>query len=414
MTSHEWSVPKGSPGGSYRWVMLALLWGLYASFGLTMTTIAPLATTIIEDLDMTYGQMGLVLGAWQLVYIGSAYPLGALVDRLGVRRSLSAGILVMWLSLILRGLAVDFYTLFLAVALFGLGGPIISVGAPKLVALWFEGNERGIAAGVYATGPLCGAAIALSTAAGLVLRLTGTWRGLSLVYGAPVLLVAALWWLFSRSDPLPAVVSASRKGPSPVRGNSVVLDLLRLRNVQIVMLMALAVFLLNHGLNNWLPALLVEGGMSISQAGSWTAAATLVGAVGLLLIPPLARHGYRAVSIGLLLAGAAATTAGLAYLDGPGLVGVLFVSAIARNPLMPILTLVLMETPSVGAARIGAASGLFFAAAEVGGFGGPFLLGTLRDATGSLGSGVALLAVAAAALIALTPFIREGKLQDSS
>ena len=72
----------------YRWVMLGLVWLLYFSFGLTITTIAPLVIPIVEDLNMTYGQMGFVLGTWQLIYIFTAYPLGYLVDRFGVRKSL--------------------------------------------------------------------------------------------------------------------------------------------------------------------------------------------------------------------------------------------------------------------------------------------------------------------------------------
>ena len=56
---------------------------------------------------------------------------------------------------------------------------------------------------------------------------------------------------------------------------------------------------------------------------------------------------------------------------------------------------------------MGAAAGLFFAAAEVGGFIGPLLLGFLRDATGSLGSGVFLLAAVTAAMVLLMPFVKE-------
>ena len=106
MTSPEQSAVASAAVRPYRWVMLLLLWSLYASFGVTVASIAPLATTILDDLDMTYSQMGLILGAWQLVYVGTAFPLGALVDRLGPRRSLGIGIFIIWLSLVLRGLAV--------------------------------------------------------------------------------------------------------------------------------------------------------------------------------------------------------------------------------------------------------------------------------------------------------------------
>ncbi|MBI4310281.1 MAG: MFS transporter, partial [Chloroflexi bacterium] len=133
-----------------RWLMLGLVWMLYASFGITTGSMPPLVQPIVDELGISYSQMGLIMGAWQLVYIVTAYPLGLLVDRLGVRKSLGIGVLVILASLILRGLAVNFATLFLAVALFGVGGPIVSIGAPKVVAQWFQGNQRGLAAGIYA------------------------------------------------------------------------------------------------------------------------------------------------------------------------------------------------------------------------------------------------------------------------
>ena len=392
--------------------MLGLVWLLYASFGITSGTIAPLVDPIIDDLGMTYSQMGLVLGAWQLVYIATAYPLGALIDKLGVRRSLGIGIFIVWLSLVLRGVATDFPTLFLAVALFGVGGPIISIGAPKVVSLWFQGNQRGLAAGIYTTGPVSGAAIALATAASVVMPLTGTWRGISLVYGGVVLVVMLLWWVFARDIESPPE-SAGRRAEASVSLLETLRALLRIRNVQVIVVLAVATFLLNHGLNNWLPTLLQEKDMTLSQAGSWTAASTLAGTLGLIAIPAIARHGYRAITMAFLLLLASGTTLGLATLGDASLIGSLMLSSIVRVPMMPVLTLILMETPGVGALRMGAAGGLFFAAAEIGGFGGPFLLGILRDATDSLTLGVLFLAALSAVLALTLPLIREQRAQES-
>ncbi len=331
--------PSASP---LRWLMLALVWLLYVSFGVTAGSIAPLVDPIVGDLGMTYSQMGLVLGAWQLVYIGTAYPLGALIDRLGVRRSLGIGIFIVWLSLVLRGLAVDFPTLFLAVALFGVGGPIISIGAPKVVSLWFQGNQRGLAAGIYTTGPISGMAIALSTAAGVVMPLTGTWRGISVVYGAAILCIALLWWALARDAP-PEDAEA-RPDTAAVSAFGLLGELLRIRNVQIIVVLAVATFLLNHALNNWLPTLLQDRGMTLSQAGSWTAASTLVGVIGLLAIPAVARQGRRAAAMAVMLLVAAGTALGLATLTDAPLVAVLVLSGVVRAPMMPVLTLILMET----------------------------------------------------------------------
>ena len=106
---------QNSPSShSIRWLMLAGVWLIYFCFGLTVTSLAPLVRPVTQDLGMSYAEMGSVLGAWQLVYIVTALPCGALVDRFGLRRSLLLCSLVMGLSFILRAYAVDHLTLFLS------------------------------------------------------------------------------------------------------------------------------------------------------------------------------------------------------------------------------------------------------------------------------------------------------------
>ena len=182
-------------------------------------------------------------------------------------------------------------------------------------------------------------------------------------------------------------------------------------NIRIMLVVAVAVFLVNHGLNNWLPTLLQEKGMTLTQAGAWTAGSTAIGIVGLLLIPRLAEHGRRAMILGFLLAIGSVGILAMAWLSGPAMLLGLMVSGVVRGPLMPVSTLVVMETRGVGSARVGAATGLFFASAEIGGFSGPFLLGLLREATDSLTSGFVLLAAVSAALVLVLPLLREDKIE---
>jgi cyanate permease len=385
---------------SFRWIMLGLVWLLYFSFGITQASIAPLAVPIIDDLDMTYGQMGFVLGAWQLIYIVTAYPIGVLIDKIGMRKSLFIGVLLIWLSLILRGLVSDFSGLFLSVAIFGFGGPIISIGAPKVISLWFIGNERGFAAGFYSTGPVIGASLALGTAASLVVPLTGSWRGISAVYGIVVMVTMIMWLLFAKE------IEDDNKDESQST-LTILKNLINIRNVQVILILAIATFLLNHGLNNWLPTLLQEKSMTIAQAGFWTAIATIAGVSGSIIIPSIAGRGYRVIALAVIFLVASSTTFGLTVFTDMPLFVVLIVSGIVRAPMMPILTLILMETKGVGSANIGAAVGLFFAAAEIGGFGGPFILGILRDFSGSMNTGLIFLSVCVGLLVVTLPIIKE-------
>ena len=68
--------------------MLPGVWLLYFCFGMTVTSLATPVRPITYEINMNYTEMGRVLGALQLVYIATALPCGAMVDRLGLRRSL--------------------------------------------------------------------------------------------------------------------------------------------------------------------------------------------------------------------------------------------------------------------------------------------------------------------------------------
>jgi MFS family permease len=70
--------------------MLSLAWLAYAGFGIV--SLPALITPIRGGLGLTYSEVGVLLGAWQLVYIGVSYPAGVFVDRVGTHRALPLGV----------------------------------------------------------------------------------------------------------------------------------------------------------------------------------------------------------------------------------------------------------------------------------------------------------------------------------
>ncbi|MGF1600238.1 MAG: MFS transporter [Acidimicrobiales bacterium] len=147
------TVPVGRHG-RYRWALLTAAWGLYVGFGLVSSSLAPLVGTIADDLGLSRAQMGTVLGAWPLVYLVVAVPVGRLLGRIGLRWGLAVGIGLVCVSGLLRSLATGWGGLFAAVAVFGLGGPLISIGTPALVSGWFTGDARGPTTGAAVSGPV--------------------------------------------------------------------------------------------------------------------------------------------------------------------------------------------------------------------------------------------------------------------
>ena len=375
----------------YRWVMLTGAWMIYCSFGLLITAMAPLVNVISAELGLSRTAMGSVLGAWPLIYVGASIPAGAVVDRFGVRPSLLIAAVVIALSGVMRAFAFDYQSLFVSVALFGLGAPLLSVGAPKLVSLWFDGRERGLAVGIYMTSISVGGILGLALTNSVVMPMTGnSWRLTLLVYAGFAVAVAGMWLLIV-SRPVSRAVDGTltRVSGSLLQSYAA---LIRVPVVQIVLVMGAGIFFFGHGLNNWLPEMLRAGGMSPVLAGYWAALPTLVGIVAVLVIPRLAT-GPRASFILFALFGCAFlsvlmlnTTPGLALTTALALMGV------ARSCLMPVAILVLMESHKVSSQNMGAASALFFTTGESGAVLGPLMIGFIADQTGGFALSLKILA----------------------
>lgn len=389
--------------------MLFGAWLVYFCFGLIASATAPLAGPIMRDLGLSASEMGGVFGAWQLVYIVSAMPCGAALDRFGPRRAIAAAALLIALSAVWRGLAGGGLDLFLAVALFGIGGPLISIGAPKVIALWFAGGERGLAMGLYITGPALGNVAALSLTNSVAMPLAGgDWRLVLAAY-AGAALFGALVWTAINAHPASRAMER-RTAAEPRRSQFEVFgELARSPAVRAMLAFGLGVFFINHGFMNWLPEMLRGRGFAPAEAGFWASLPVVAGIAGALLVPRLATPPRR---LPILLALCCCAGLGsLLLLAGPppALVAGLVLQGLARGALTTVAVLTLLELPGVGPRTAGAASGLFFSAAEVGGVLGPLSIGLLHDATGGFEASLALLALVAAGLVLLTLRLRRPK-----
>ena len=389
------------PKGPYRWVVLCGVWLIYFSFGLTVAALGPLVTPITDDLNMTFGEMGTVLGAWPLVYILAALPCGFLIDRIGPRRGLLIAALIMGLSGLLRSAADTHFTLFLAVAIFGLGGPLISIGAPKVIALLFQGKNRGLAMGIYITGPGLGGVIAASTTNSVLLPFFDeNWRLVMCAYGFFTLFSGLMWLILSQNaagEIIKSAVSETTRDSIPKTFKR----LATIPSVQLVLALSIGIFFINHGLNNWLPEIIRAHGLSAASAGYWASIPTAVSVLSALLIPRYATPEKRIIILALLIFSSCVATLLLQIAPGPVMLTGLVLQGIARGAMMTVALLLLVEIPNVGPKRAGTACGLFFTAAEIGGVSGPVAIGLVHDATGGFSYALITLTVITLALLAL-------------
>jgi cyanate permease len=366
--------------------MLTLVWLLYFSFGMVYRAASPLVSPMLRDLKMSYGQMGVVLGSWQLTYVGFAMIAGFIIDKWGIRKSLFFGTVVIGVSAALRYFAVNFSTLLPAVALFGIGGPMISIGAPKTISMWFRGKDRGTAVGVYITAPWVGGIVGLSATNTLVMPLTQySWRLTFVSFGILTFLIAGLWFLLAKDHPFEESNEEFGMG-------EVFLRLIDVREVRLIIMAGLLTFSIMHGLTSWLPKILETKGLSPSMAGYGASIPLLGGIFTVLLVPRAVPNHWRGHFIGLLSLIAALGITIFALAPGYFLLPGLILFGGAGSTIFPLLTLTLMEIPEVGARYMGAAGGIFFCAAEIGGFLGPLLMGLFVDFTNSFFLGPLVLA----------------------
>ena len=340
--------------------------------------------------------MGSILGAWQFVYIGAAIPCGALLDHIGPRRGIALGALVVAASGILRGIADNYVTMLVAVGAFGIGGPLISVGAPTVIREWFAGRERGLAMGVYNMGQSLGTigALSLTSSVGLALA-GGNWRIVLIFYGG-VALVAALGWTLVSSHEANRARERLRHATKPAAQAGLYLELLRSPAMRTVLYLAVGTFFFGHALNNWLPEILRFGGMDPASAGLWASVPVVIGIVGALIFPRYAIPERRMKILAALFLAQLLAPLFLqwgAQGSGPILMTGLVLQGLARGTLSVVVVLVMMELPEIDSNRMGAAGGMYFTAGEIGGVLGPLTIGTLYDVTG--GFAVALYVLAA-------------------
>lgn len=320
--------------------------------------------------------MGMVLGAWQMTYIVFAIAAGMIMDRWGIKRSIFFGALVIGLSSVLRASSTGFYSLLFFVALFGIGGPMISIGCPKTITTLFKGKERGAAIGIYTTGPWIGGMLSLAATNSVVMPLTGhSWRMTFVWYGVMTFVLAGLWWILVKETDIGS--GADRFNPLRILA-----ELLGIRRVRLILLSGMLSFGIMHGYFAWLPKILESGGMSPTHAGVASALPFVSSIPAVLTIPRYAPSGYRGWIIGLLALLAGLSTVWVIIFDWPIIPGLLLFG-ICGPCLIPMLVLTLMETPDLASKYLGSATGVFFCVAEIGGFFGPFVIGSLFDISGS-------------------------------
>jgi MFS transporter, ACS family, hexuronate transporter len=179
-----------SEGHARRWSLLAVLTTSYGAGAFGMLGISPLTPSLVEGFGLTRLEVALIVPSIYLAGLFFSLPGGRLADRLGVRRSLLGGLALGALGLLAAAGAprFAFFLFFLFVA--GIGWSIVNPALGKGIMDVFPARERGVAMGIKQMGLTLG-----GLAGALALPLIATrlgWRaailGCAVIVAAPVLM----------------------------------------------------------------------------------------------------------------------------------------------------------------------------------------------------------------------------------
>ena len=188
--------------------------------------------------------------------------------------------------------------------------------------------------------------------------------------------------------------------------HEVFLKIIRMRNVKILLLMALFSFAIAHGFTSWLPKILEISGLSASKAGFAASIPVATGIPAVLLIPRLVPQHLRGRFIALFAFVTTINIMVVVMASNTVLFAGLILLGFFNSSFFPLMILILMDSPEVGSRYMGSAGGMFFCIAEIGGFTGPLMMGVLVDITGTFLAGAIFMAGLCIVTCFLTFFLR--------
>lgn len=133
-------------------VLAAVAFAVAVGFGVA----APALPVFARDFGVGRAAAGAVVSAFAVMRLASALAGGRLVERLGERRVLAAGIGIVGVSSLLAGLAQSYPQLLVVRGVGGIGSAMFTVAAVSLVLRVAPPDQRGRASGLFQSGFLVG------------------------------------------------------------------------------------------------------------------------------------------------------------------------------------------------------------------------------------------------------------------
>ncbi|ROQ35874.1 sugar phosphate permease [Streptomyces sp. PanSC19] len=411
-----------SRASNSKWRMLAVSFLVIVGMSLPYYGWTPSLTSIAADLSLDYAQAASLMSVTAAMG-GIAVVLGgALVVRVGPKSVILAALALSIAGQVLFA-HVDGYTgALVARAVSGVAVGLLIVAPYTLAISWFlESGQAGRAAGVMLAGDGIGVLFALVVVA-MVLG-SVDWRGGLLVQAGylAVLFFAALFLLKNAPAPETAEERGQDAEGTRTKAFGAILRAVRTRPVLSAMAFYTGTWGLFSLVVSWMPTILMNAGWPESVAGLFSSSSSLAGIITAVAFGLLSHRVTGRRKLVIVLAGI--TTAAF--------VGLLCYAVAVGNYTLAAVSLPLIglagyagaslsltaANESVDGEHVGAVNGLVLGCALlVGGVLYPYVVGAIRDMTGSFAVGFLVVAISTFVLCFVAPLFGfdEGKSQVPS
>lgn len=254
-------------------VLTAVAFAVAVGFGV----VAPAIPVFARDFGVGRTAAGAVISAFAFMRLVSALGSGRLVNRIGERVVLAAGIGIVAVSSLLAGMAQSYTQLLLLRGVGGVGSAMFTVSAISLLLRVVDADQRGRAMSMWQTGFLVGA-IAGPAIGGPLTDIS--LRAPFFVYAVTLAVAGGIGMLFLTRTPLH---ERDVSGPAPAQ--TTLAQAVRVSGYRAALTASLSTGWALYGVRSSLIPLFVTEG--IGASGTWTGIGLLVSAAtqaGALLV----------------------------------------------------------------------------------------------------------------------------------
>jgi MFS family permease len=369
-----------------RWVMLLVIFFTRTALGFQFQSIAALTPFVVAGFDLSYAQVGLLMGLFMLPGVVLALPGGLLGQRFGSLRVVVAGLALLIVGGMIVSYSGGFDSAAIGRTLGGAGGVLVNIMLARMVAEWFRGRELQTAMGIMLAAWPFGMALALMILGPLAAE--SSWRLAEYATVVAAGLALGLVGLVYQAPPgAPAVERATLRLNVPRRVWALAVSAgvgWALLNASVIVVASFA------------PSFLMSRGSSVTEAGLITGAALWISIVAVPIGGLVADRVNRPRL--LIVAACLAATITIACIARAPVPALWMVATGILLGLPPSIMMSLLPR-AVAAEHLSTAFGVYYGLFYLGMAVSQTLAGLLRDLTGDPGMPLLFAAVLMAATV---------------